>query len=170
MTQRGPVSLYLLFQQALCIKPVSVLFVSNRCHFMVFNASVLYFQKVRPLLQPGWFRFLVPSLKVVVQSLEEVDDKDHSWRAELMMWVTPEVFCHSSVPNLSILLYHFWKPSQESFSQDFMTASQLTSCILVLLWHLDTDCFLLVEGRKNPSSSNGRDGNELKWRLRVSTI
>uniref|UniRef100_A0A3P9HU19 Cilia and flagella associated protein 46 n=1 Tax=Oryzias latipes TaxID=8090 RepID=A0A3P9HU19_ORYLA len=71
--------------QELCIKPVPVLFVSNRCHFMVFNASVLYFQKVRPLLQPGWFRFLVPSLKVVVQSLEEVDDKDHSWRAELMI-------------------------------------------------------------------------------------
>uniref|UniRef100_A0A3P9HU06 Uncharacterized protein n=1 Tax=Oryzias latipes TaxID=8090 RepID=A0A3P9HU06_ORYLA len=67
------------------LKAIEISKMEARCHFMVFNASVLYFQKVRPLLQPGWFRFLVPSLKVVVQSLEEVDDKDHSWRAELMI-------------------------------------------------------------------------------------
>ncbi|XP_040906348.1 cilia- and flagella-associated protein 46 [Toxotes jaculatrix] len=54
-------------------------------HFMVFNASVLYFQTVRPLLQPGRCLHLVPSLRQVVQSLEEVADQDHSWRAELMM-------------------------------------------------------------------------------------
>lgn len=56
---------------------------------MVFNASVLYFQTVRPLLQPGRCAHLVPSLTQVVQSLEEVADQDHSWRAELMMQVTP---------------------------------------------------------------------------------
>ncbi|KAI3362965.1 hypothetical protein L3Q82_011639 [Scortum barcoo] len=58
-----------------------------RYSFMVFNASVLYFQTVRPLLQPGRCLHLVPSLRQVVQSLEEVADKDHSWRAELMMQV-----------------------------------------------------------------------------------
>ncbi|KAG7229993.1 hypothetical protein INR49_009713 [Caranx melampygus] len=56
-----------------------------RYHFMVFNASVLYFQTVRPLLQPGRCLYLVPSLRQVVQSLEEVADQDHNWRAELMM-------------------------------------------------------------------------------------
>ncbi|XP_030603277.1 cilia- and flagella-associated protein 46 isoform X2 [Archocentrus centrarchus] len=56
-----------------------------RHHFMVFNASVLYFQTVHPLLQPGRSLHLVPSLRQVVQSLEEVADQDHSWRAELMM-------------------------------------------------------------------------------------
>ncbi|KAM7385133.1 hypothetical protein PAMP_001229 [Pampus punctatissimus] len=56
-----------------------------RYHFMVFNASVLYFQTVRPLLQPGRRLHLVSSLRQVVQSLEEVADQDHSWRAELMM-------------------------------------------------------------------------------------
>ncbi|XP_037829580.1 cilia- and flagella-associated protein 46 [Kryptolebias marmoratus] len=56
-----------------------------RYHFMVFNASVLYFQAVRPFLQPGRCRYLVSSLKQVVQSLEEVSDPDHSWRAELMI-------------------------------------------------------------------------------------
>lgn len=63
-------------------------FVSYRYHFIVFNASVLYIQTVCPLLQPGWCRHLVPSLRQVVQSLEEVADQDHSWRAELMMQVT----------------------------------------------------------------------------------
>ncbi|XP_034040296.1 cilia- and flagella-associated protein 46 [Thalassophryne amazonica] len=56
-----------------------------RCHFIVYNASVLYLQTVRPLLQPERRLHLVPSLKQVVQSLEEVDVQDHRWRAELMM-------------------------------------------------------------------------------------
>ncbi|KAM4729450.1 cilia- and flagella-associated protein 46 [Anableps anableps] len=54
-------------------------------HFLVFNASVLYFQTVHPLLQPRRCRQLVPSLKQVLESLEEVAEQDHSWRAELMM-------------------------------------------------------------------------------------
>lgn len=65
-------------------------FFSYRYHFIVFNASVLYFQTVRPLLRPGRCLHLVPSLRQVVQSLEEVADQDHSWRAELMMQVTPQ--------------------------------------------------------------------------------
>ncbi|XP_074502975.1 cilia- and flagella-associated protein 46 isoform X2 [Sebastes fasciatus] len=56
-----------------------------RFYFIVFNASVLYIQAVRPLLQPGRCFHLIPSLRQVVQSLEEVGDQDHSWRAELMM-------------------------------------------------------------------------------------
>ncbi|XP_043992577.1 cilia- and flagella-associated protein 46 isoform X2 [Gambusia affinis] len=54
-------------------------------HFLVFNTSVLYFQGVRPLLQPGLCHHLIPSLKQVVKGLEEVADQDHSWRAELMI-------------------------------------------------------------------------------------
>lgn len=60
---------------------------SYREHFKVFNASVQYFQMARPLLQPGLRIHVVPSLRQVVQSLEEVDNQDHSWRAELMMQV-----------------------------------------------------------------------------------
>ncbi|XP_030298554.1 cilia- and flagella-associated protein 46 isoform X3 [Sparus aurata] len=56
-----------------------------RYYFIVFNASVLYFQTTRPLLRPGQCLYLVPSLRQVIQSLEEVADQDHSWRAELMM-------------------------------------------------------------------------------------
>uniref|UniRef100_A0A3B5LKR5 Cilia and flagella associated protein 46 n=1 Tax=Xiphophorus couchianus TaxID=32473 RepID=A0A3B5LKR5_9TELE len=62
-----------------------IFFVSYSTHFLVFNTSVLYFQGVRPLLQPGMCHHLVPSLKQVVKGLEEVADQDHSWRAELMI-------------------------------------------------------------------------------------
>lgn len=58
---------------------------SDRYHFLVFNASVLYFQTVRPALQPGRSACIGSSLQQVLQSLEEVGDQDHTWRAELMM-------------------------------------------------------------------------------------
>ncbi|XP_056252103.1 cilia- and flagella-associated protein 46 [Seriola aureovittata] len=67
------------------LKAIEISKQEPRYHFMVFNASVLYFQTVRPLLQPGQRLHLVPSFRQVVQSLEEVADQDHSWRAELMM-------------------------------------------------------------------------------------
>lgn len=65
-------------------------FVTYRCNFIVFNASVLYFHTVRPLLQTGRCHHLVPSLRQVVWSLNEVADQDYSWRAELMMQVNPQ--------------------------------------------------------------------------------
>ncbi|XP_063348312.1 cilia- and flagella-associated protein 46 [Pelmatolapia mariae] len=67
------------------LKAIEISKQEPRLHFMVFNASVLYFQTVQPLLQPGRSLHLVPSLRQVVQSLEEVADHDHIWRAELMM-------------------------------------------------------------------------------------
>uniref|UniRef100_M3ZZE9 Cilia and flagella associated protein 46 n=1 Tax=Xiphophorus maculatus TaxID=8083 RepID=M3ZZE9_XIPMA len=50
-----------------------IFFVSYSTHFLVFNTSVLYFQGVRPLLQPGMCHHLVPSLKQVVKVLTEED-------------------------------------------------------------------------------------------------
>uniref|UniRef100_A0A3B4YJ43 Cilia and flagella associated protein 46 n=1 Tax=Seriola lalandi dorsalis TaxID=1841481 RepID=A0A3B4YJ43_SERLL len=67
------------------LKAIEISKQEPRYHFMVFNASVLYFQTVRPLLRPGQRLHLVPSFRQVVQSLEEVADQDHSWRAELMI-------------------------------------------------------------------------------------
>ncbi|XP_029305800.1 cilia- and flagella-associated protein 46 isoform X3 [Cottoperca gobio] len=67
------------------LKAIEIAKHDPRYYFIVFNASVLYFQTVRLFLQPGWCLHLVPSLRQVVQSLEEVADQDHSWRAELMM-------------------------------------------------------------------------------------
>ncbi|XP_047458245.1 cilia- and flagella-associated protein 46 isoform X2 [Mugil cephalus] len=67
------------------LKAIEISKQEPRSHFVVFNASVLYFQTARPFLQPGRCHHLTPTLKQVVQSLEEVEDQDHSWRAELMM-------------------------------------------------------------------------------------
>ncbi|XP_041803927.1 cilia- and flagella-associated protein 46 [Chelmon rostratus] len=67
------------------LKAIEISKPEPRYQFIVFNASVLYFQTVRPLLRPGQCLHVIPSLRQVVQSLEEVADQDHSWRAELMM-------------------------------------------------------------------------------------
>jgi len=56
-----------------------------RYHFIVFNASVLYWQMARPFLRPKYCSVLSQSLHQVVKALDEVDDQDHEWRATLMM-------------------------------------------------------------------------------------
>ncbi|XP_069609930.1 cilia- and flagella-associated protein 46 [Ranitomeya imitator] len=57
----------------------------QRYHFLVYNASVLYLQTVRPLLTPGSRHLLIPSLVNIVQSLGDIDDADKTWRADLML-------------------------------------------------------------------------------------
>ncbi|XP_073402610.1 cilia- and flagella-associated protein 46 [Dendrobates tinctorius] len=57
----------------------------QRYHFLVYNASVLYLQTVRPLLKPGSRHLLIPSLMNIVQSLGDIDDADKTWRADLML-------------------------------------------------------------------------------------
>uniref|UniRef100_A0A4W4GFW9 Cilia and flagella associated protein 46 n=1 Tax=Electrophorus electricus TaxID=8005 RepID=A0A4W4GFW9_ELEEL len=54
-------------------------------HFLVFNASLLYFQSVRAFLRPGWRRHLVSSLTEVLRALEVVQESDYAWRSELML-------------------------------------------------------------------------------------
>ncbi|KAL0964286.1 hypothetical protein UPYG_G00321810 [Umbra pygmaea] len=56
-----------------------------RYHFIVYNASVHYFHTVRLLLRPGPRQHLVPTLTQVVKALEEVEDPDYNWRAQLML-------------------------------------------------------------------------------------
>lgn len=72
----------------------------------------------------------MPSLRQVVQSLEEVADKDHSWRAELMLQVTLLIFSlvfHESRPD-SIQSYvglvwimHIVNEPEVSCIQHFLT-------------------------------------------------
>ena len=56
-----------------------------RYHFLVYNASVLYWQFCRPFLKPNYRQFLARSLHQVVKALDDIDDKDFEWRAQLMM-------------------------------------------------------------------------------------
>ncbi|XP_058652539.1 cilia- and flagella-associated protein 46-like isoform X3 [Onychostoma macrolepis] len=67
------------------LKAIEIAKDKSRYHFLVFNASLLYLQSVRRFLRPGQRRLLVSSLTQVLKALEEVQDPDHTWRAELML-------------------------------------------------------------------------------------
>ncbi|XP_031761821.1 cilia- and flagella-associated protein 46 isoform X2 [Xenopus tropicalis] len=57
----------------------------QRYYFLVFNASVIYWQMVQPFLKSGSRHLLIPSLSSVVKALDEIDERDHTWRAQLMI-------------------------------------------------------------------------------------
>uniref|UniRef100_A0A2K6GDD4 Cilia and flagella associated protein 46 n=1 Tax=Propithecus coquereli TaxID=379532 RepID=A0A2K6GDD4_PROCO len=56
-----------------------------RYYFLVYNASVLYWQMARPFLKPGHRHHLIPSLSQIVNVLTQIEDEDKEWRAELML-------------------------------------------------------------------------------------
>lgn len=56
-----------------------------RYYFLVFNASVLYWRMVRPFLKPGFRHHVIPSLFQIVHVLNQTDEEDKDWRAELML-------------------------------------------------------------------------------------
>ncbi|XP_075360374.1 cilia- and flagella-associated protein 46 isoform X11 [Mycteria americana] len=57
----------------------------RRYYFLIYNASVLYWQLVRPYLKPGFRYCLIPSLSRIVKALNKTEEQDHEWRAELMI-------------------------------------------------------------------------------------
>ncbi|XP_057361386.1 cilia- and flagella-associated protein 46 [Manis pentadactyla] len=56
-----------------------------RYYFLVYNASVLYWQMARPFLKPGYHHLLIPSLSQMVNVLNQTEEEDKDWRAELML-------------------------------------------------------------------------------------
>ncbi|VCW67903.1 unnamed protein product [Gulo gulo] len=56
-----------------------------RYYFLVYNASVLYWQMVRPFLKPGYHHHLISSLSHIVSVLNQTEEEDKEWRAELML-------------------------------------------------------------------------------------
>uniref|UniRef100_A0A8C5TUX3 Cilia and flagella associated protein 46 n=1 Tax=Malurus cyaneus samueli TaxID=2593467 RepID=A0A8C5TUX3_9PASS len=57
----------------------------RRYFFLIYNASVLYWQLVRPFLKPGFRYCLIPSLSQIVTALNQIEERDNEWRAELMI-------------------------------------------------------------------------------------
>ncbi|XP_066179467.1 cilia- and flagella-associated protein 46 [Sylvia atricapilla] len=57
----------------------------RRYFFLIYNASVLYWQLVRPFLKPGFRCCLIPSLSQIVTALNQIEEQDNEWRAELMI-------------------------------------------------------------------------------------
>lgn len=70
---------------------IKLYFVQLRYHFLVYNASVLFWQFCRPFLKPGYRQYLSISLHSVVKALDDIDDKDYEWRAQLMIAL---IECH----------------------------------------------------------------------------
>ncbi|XP_066095942.1 cilia- and flagella-associated protein 46 isoform X1 [Saccopteryx bilineata] len=56
-----------------------------RYYFLVYNASVLYWQMVRPFLKPGYHHHLIPSLSHIVSVLNQIEEEDKDWQVELML-------------------------------------------------------------------------------------
>nr|XP_021493514.1 cilia- and flagella-associated protein 46 [Meriones unguiculatus] len=56
-----------------------------RYYFLVYNASVLYWRMVRPFLRPGFHHLVIPSLSQIISVLNQTEEDDKEWRAELMM-------------------------------------------------------------------------------------
>ncbi|XP_074088215.1 LOW QUALITY PROTEIN: cilia- and flagella-associated protein 46 [Macrotis lagotis] len=56
-----------------------------RYYFLVYNASVLYWKMARAFLKPGHRQYLIPSLSQIVTVLDEIDEEDKDWQAELMI-------------------------------------------------------------------------------------
>lgn len=57
----------------------------RRYYFLVFNASVLYWQMARPFLKPGYCQHLIASLAQIVSVLQQTEEEDKDWQAELML-------------------------------------------------------------------------------------
>ncbi|XP_074855679.1 cilia- and flagella-associated protein 46 [Carettochelys insculpta] len=56
-----------------------------RYYFLIYNASVLYWQIVRPYLKPGFRYLLIPSLSQIITALTQAEEQDKQWQAELMI-------------------------------------------------------------------------------------
>ncbi|XP_077976409.1 cilia- and flagella-associated protein 46-like [Styela clava] len=67
------------------LKAISFAKDKPRYHFIVYNASVLFWQMARPFLRPGYRGLLHLSLQQIVKALNEIDDPDYDWRATLMI-------------------------------------------------------------------------------------
>ncbi|GAB9474992.1 hypothetical protein Gpo141_00012101 [Globisporangium polare] len=53
--------------------------------FLVYNASITYWQIARQLMKPGTFQFLAPSLTKIVETLRAVGERDVLWVATLQL-------------------------------------------------------------------------------------
>lgn len=98
---------------------------NKRYHFIVYNASLIYWKYARNFLKNKFKRYLCPSLQSIVSSLNEIDDSDYEWRAILSktliecylddnnrdkaqtLTVQLEKFIKNHVPNMHIEFFTF---------------------------------------------------------------
>ncbi|KAL3864704.1 hypothetical protein ACJMK2_006363 [Sinanodonta woodiana] len=73
------------------LKAITFAKTNPRYHFLVYNASVIYWQFCRPFLKQNYRQYLARSLHQVVKALDDIDDNDFEWRAQLMIAL---IECH----------------------------------------------------------------------------
>ena len=61
-------------------------------YYLVFNASILYWQLLRPFMKTGYLRCLAPSLQLICKQLEDVQEPDVEWRAQLILYSISSYF------------------------------------------------------------------------------
>jgi hypothetical protein len=58
-----------------------------RYQFLVYNASVIYFNCVRPFFRDGYRKYLCNSFQQVIDTLINIDnEQDFPWQAELLLY------------------------------------------------------------------------------------
>lgn len=61
-------------------------FLFFRYKFLVYNASVIYFNYIRPFLRDNFRKYLCSSFEQLVQTLTNISDEtDYLWQAELLL-------------------------------------------------------------------------------------
>jgi len=63
-----------------------ICFLFCRYQFLVYNASVIYFNSMRPFFRDGFRQYLCESFQQVVDTLINLEDEhDYAWQAELLL-------------------------------------------------------------------------------------
>ncbi|CAF3402753.1 unnamed protein product [Rotaria sp. Silwood1] len=72
---------------------------SPRYQFLVYNASVIYFNYVRPFFRVGFRKYLCDSFQQVIDTLLNItDDQDYLWQAQLLFEL---VRCYIDADNMN---------------------------------------------------------------------
>ncbi|CAF1356153.1 unnamed protein product [Adineta steineri] len=71
---------------------------SPRYQFLVYNASVIYYNYVRPFFRDGYRKYLCDSFQQVIDTLKSInDEQDFSWQAQLLFDL---VRCYMDADNI----------------------------------------------------------------------
>uniref|UniRef100_A0A8B9PKF6 Cilia and flagella associated protein 46 n=1 Tax=Apteryx owenii TaxID=8824 RepID=A0A8B9PKF6_APTOW len=137
-----------------------------RYYFLIYNASVLYWEAVRPYLKPGFRYCLIPSLSEIVKALNQTEEQDSEWRAELMINLL-ECFLDASkmkeAEEFSSTAAIFIKENApDKYSQIFSLMVMLSSILLIEIQCLEYEYEVQKLGTKIMTYTKGVVEAQLK--------
>ena len=96
----------------------------------MYNASVLYWQLLRPFMKANYLRCLAPSLQLLCRQLEEVHEPDVEWRAQLILYALPELFFSPPLLSTFFLFASFFEGRLYLYICKFIERTPLTEVII----------------------------------------